>query len=149
MARRLLAMLAILVLAGTAFAADRASSGSRGGTADPAIAGVWSGHYFYPNNSNPPVPFELRVTSTQGVTFRGRTSEPNTFGDPGVRALYADVVGSVGLYSSIRFEKTYDGTGGVDHSVNYAGTLDAAGQRIEGSWSIGNTGGRFEMQRVE
>jgi len=151
MAHRLLAVLAVLVLATAAGAADRSSSGSRTGqSAATAIEGVWSGRYFYPNNSNPSVPFELRVTSRQGSTFRGRTSEPNTFGDAGILYLFADVAGTVAPDGSIRFEKTYDGTGGADHSVIYTGTLGVAGVRVEGSWAISDqAGGRFEMQRVE
>lgn len=151
MARYLFAVLAVFVLATTATAADRSSSGSRQGSqpAVEAIEGVWRGWYHYPNDSQPRVPFELSVTATNRNAFEASLREPNTFGDASSQELFADATGVVAPDGVVSFTKTYDGSGGVSHSVNYNGRLSADGQEVIGSWSIPGSGtGRFEMRRI-
>jgi hypothetical protein len=46
----------------------------------------------------------------------------------------------------VTFLKSYDGTGGYDHSVAYEGRLSPDGMEIEGRWSIwGSWSGTFLM----
>lgn len=95
----------------------------------------WSGSYRYGNNQS--VNFSLRLSVSSNGSLSGRTQEPNTFGNKSAASLFANVQGSV-QGSGIRFTKTYDGTGGVNHSVSYSGTLGSDGKSMNGTWRIGN-----------
>ena len=48
---------------------------------------------------------------------------------------------------SVRFVKQYDGTGGHDHAIDYAGHIDEEGTLIAGTWSQSWGSGRFVMER--
>ena len=108
------------------------------------LSGVWRGKYFYPNNSRNPVPFEIQ-RQIAGGELTGRASEPNTFGNPSARNLFADIRGTV-RGDNFRFVKKYDGTGGQTHSVAYSGKIDRNTMTVEGWWNIGATRGKFEMR---
>lgn len=110
--------------------------------APAAPSGVWAGEYGYDGAGNM-VPFQASFTA-KGAGFTGGTIEPNTFGDPGVLFLTANVSGAAAAGGEVNFVKTYDGTGGQSHSVEYAGEYDSSGC-IEGIWRIGAAAGPFKM----
>jgi len=56
--------------------------------------------------------------------------------------LFANLRGTVSG-KAITFTKTYDGTGGVSHSVFYQGTISSDGRSMSGRWNIGTFGGTF------
>lgn len=112
------------------------------------LEGAWSGTYYYPNgNKQQPV----RFIFTFGPTgCSGRSEEPNTFGDRSVPRLFANLSCSVTSLSPgqvITIVKTYDGTGGVSHSVLYTGTVSPDMRTIYGRWAIKSTRGDFIMSR--
>lgn len=109
------------------------------------LTGVWSGYYGYDAQSDR-VPFQAKL-SAAGSSFAGTTIEPNTFGEPSTMFLTANVVGQVGANGAVSFVKTYDGTGGQSHSVEYRGTLAPNGQCISGAWAIGEAKGPFRVCR--
>jgi hypothetical protein len=111
--------------------------------ARPALSGVWSGYYAYEDGAAP-VPFEARLES-DGPTLQGTTTEPNTFGRSPVKTLKALLSGVIGADGSVRFVKTYDGTGGETHSVDYSGRIEEGGSCISGTWRIGEGAGSFRM----
>jgi Caspase domain len=111
-----------------------------------SIAGLWSGTYYYPNN-NQPVAFTFSFGS---AGCSGRGEEPNTFGNKSAPKLFADLSCSVTALSPgqvVTIKKTYDGTGGVSHSVIYTGTVSADLHTISGQWAINATRGNFTMSR--
>ena len=84
--------------------------------------------------------------STSGTQFTGRSTEPNTFGHAGARFLYANIRGEV-VGNVVRYVKTYDGTGGQSHSINYTGRFNSAWSEVVGTWRIGTASGYFELRR--
>jgi hypothetical protein len=108
-----------------------------------AGADEWRGSYAYPDGKRS-VAFTLTLSGSQGAVS-GRTTEPNTFGNKSASQLFGNVRGTING-SSVAFTKTYDGTGGVSHSVQYRGTI--SGNSMSGSWSIGSTSGGFSATRV-
>lgn len=56
------------------------------------VASAWTGYYHY-NDGRQPVPFRMTLRFN-GNNFRGRVSEPATFGT-GASMLSADVVGTI------------------------------------------------------
>ncbi|MDP6391191.1 MAG: caspase family protein [Alphaproteobacteria bacterium] len=112
-----------------------------------SLSRSWSGRYFYGKNNRQSVPFELDLKQ-EGTTITGRITEPRTFGNPTSNELYATIFGSIESDGSVRFTKTYDGTAGVSHSVEYVGLLQGSGERreISGTWRIKRTSGPFTMR---
>lgn len=110
----------------------------------PQGQSTWSGRYDY-QDGKPGAPFTLTINSS-GSNFSGGTSEPATFGDGSSSTLTANVAGSVNG-NQVSFVKTYDGSGGQHHSIQYNGTLSADGRSISGRWNIGpNWSGPFSAQ---
>ena len=110
-----------------------------------SIAGRWNGTYSYANGKAVVFSFTFAATGCSGSG-----EELNTFGDKSVPKLYANLACSVATLSpgqQITITKTYDGTGGVSHSVTYAGTVSADLRTISGQWSINATRGEFMMSR--
>jgi caspase domain-containing protein len=111
-----------------------------------SLSGTWNGTYYYPNG-----------TQSVGFTFSfgsngcsGRGEEPNTFGDKSAPKLFANLSCSVTTLSPgqvVTIKKTYDGTGGVSHSVIYTGTVSPDLRSISGRWAINATRGTFRMSR--
>ena len=131
-------VLAVLVCT-SAFAAEPLGA-SRGG----ALSGVWDGVYKYgPEEHMAPVYFVLNA-KVVGTHLSGSIREPNTFGDDTSTVLIARVDGEI-EGESVHFIKTYDGTGGVSHSVEYQGLLDRDGVTVHGRWFIDESSGPFEM----
>ncbi|MDX2235548.1 MAG: hypothetical protein NW200_13710, partial [Hyphomonadaceae bacterium] len=78
----------------------------------------------------------------------GTVTETNAFGDQALALfLTSRVEGSI-EGRSVNLTKTYDGSGGVSHSVMYTGQIDASGRRIRGTYTTSGTPeGAFEMVR--
>jgi hypothetical protein len=110
------------------------------------LDGTWGG--VYAGGLNPrPVQFVL-VLRVYGNSCHGRTEEPNTFGHPSAPRLYANVeCRLVGWPQRLVFRKTYDGTGGQFHSVDYDGEISLDGRSVIGTWRIGTLSGPFSLAR--
>jgi hypothetical protein len=111
--------------------------------ADQGISGVWTGTYYYGNR--PPVPFTLYLNE-RGGRVSGQSREPATFGDGTSEVLIARIKGRR-TGDTFTFTKTYNGTGGVNHAVQYTAQIARDGMNMEGYWETGNTTGGFEAQR--
>jgi hypothetical protein len=116
--------------------------------APTGLSGAWSGTYYYPSGKKQqPVQFIFTFSQT-GCS--GRSEEPNTFGDRSAPKLFANLSCSVTSLSAgqlITIVKTYDGTGGVSHSVLYTGTVSPDLHTIYGRWAIKSVRGDFIMSR--
>ena len=119
------------------------------------LTGRWRGSYSYPSSDDegqavvrtPPVEFVIDITA-DGLTLRGKVTEPNTFGDATSDRLYADIEGEFFEDNKVVFDKTYDGTGGVGHTVRYEGYLDPEADEIRGEWRIPHSwSGPFEIEK--
>jgi hypothetical protein len=111
------------------------------------LDGVWWGMYTYADRTKRPVEFTMDIR-VSGDTCRGRIEEPNTFGNPSAPRLYANtdcrlLIG--GGPSRLIFRKTYDGTGGQSHSVDYEGEIASDLRGITGVWRLGTQSGRFSL----
>jgi hypothetical protein len=118
-------------------------------TAEIPKATVWNGTYYYSQETNAPVPFSLEL-QIDGTSVRGRTSEPATFGNGKSPYLYATIFGTISGTPprlTISFRKTYDGTGGVTHSVEYWGAISADWSSMSGYWQVGTNNGSFKATR--
>lgn len=104
---------------------------------------VWLGYYGYNDGRADRVQFQLKLRGA-GEAFTGTTIEPNTFGSPNALFLTANVAGKV-AGDAVMFKKTYDGTGGQSHSVDYVGVFDATHRCIAGTWRIGDATGPFKV----
>jgi hypothetical protein len=107
------------------------------------LSGNWTGYYAQGNNRTP---FTMEASGRSGV-FRGRITEPNNFGDASARQLFGNVSGRTLEDGTVTFTKTYDGTGGISHSVEYAGRIDESGRIITGRWRIGAQSDVFRLER--
>lgn len=130
----LMAAMLGLALIGSSLAIAQSSAG---------LSGVWVGYYGY-DAIPKQVEFQMKL-SASGSRFSGASVEDNTFGDASVLFLTATLIGSVGPGGAVQFTKTYDGTGGQSHSVEYGGALDSTGHCISGKWHIAQTSGPFKM----
>jgi len=122
--------------------------GSAAAAADSGLAGtsMWSGQYSY-SDGRAAVPFTLTLRTDAGGSFTGFTTEPNTFVNGTLKALTADVSGSF-TGTRIHFKKSYDGSGGQNHSVEYSGVLGPDGHTLSGTWKLDNLTGSFSAERV-
>jgi hypothetical protein len=116
-----------------------------------ALTGTWAGTYFYSMSNSTggavgSVAFFAELTIDRDKV-RGSVIEPNTIGDRSSNELRANIEGTIGEDGVVRFVKTYDGTGGVAHSVEYVGRLDHVTQQIDGVWKATGSEGRFIMRR--
>lgn len=109
-----------------------------------SLSGEWQGEFWGPNAQR--TQFNAVIQEAGGV-FSGSLSEPNTFAIGAGGALYANLSGAMQENGQIAFSKTYDGTGGVSHTVYYEGIVDQARTTITGTWRIDSNSGEFRMQR--
>ncbi len=119
------------------------------------LTGRWRGRYFHPPADyegrsvvrTPPVEFVIDIAA-DGRQFIGRLTEPNTFGDATSERLRANVRGEFFTDNKIVFDKIYDGTGGVGHTVMYEGHLSPDTGEVRGRWHMpGMWSGTFEMEK--
>ena len=114
--------------------------------AQPSIAARWEGKFYYASGDKRlPVAFTWELQAN-GTAIAGRSTEPATFGNGSASFLYAKITGTLqGM--SIVFTKTYDGTAGVSHAVQYVGEVTADGTGMSGTWRIGTATGKFQATR--
>jgi hypothetical protein len=113
------------------------------------LTGVWRGWFQYPQGAvQPPVCFQL-VLVQDGGTVVGFIKEPNTFGTRREPWLAAVLKGRFDAQTGkLTLTKTYDGTAGPSHDVEYTGAVSKDGNKVEGDWDIGGAGGTFTLERV-
>jgi hypothetical protein len=109
------------------------------------LGGAWSGLYFYPGYGEP-ISFAA-ILIDAGTYFSGSCHEYEAIVSPTRTLLHATVRGRR-AGTAVSFTKTYDGSGGWNHSVNYEGTLNAAATEIEGRWNVDGLVGTFLMTRA-
>ena len=109
------------------------------------LTGVWHGLYSYALSEEP---VYFVATLIDGGTFFSGTTHETWISESGTpRTLLAGVEGSA-RDGDVVFTKTYDGSGGWEHSVSYVGRLSPDGSEIEGRWTIARRAeGRFLMIR--
>lgn len=114
------------------------------------LTGVWHGLYTYPRELAPV--YFVATLIESGRMFSGSTHEAEKGEDGSPLTLYATIDGSR-AGRDVSFEKTYDGSGGWEHSVAYDGALNQSAEEIEGRWTIAPSSrgpglsGRFLMIR--
>ena len=111
--------------------------------ASSTLSGVWRGVYW--GGDNQVTQFQATLRQTGGA-LSGSIVEDNNFSAEHIPFLLATISGSANG-DTVSFTKTYDGTGGASHTVNYTGRILSNGRRIAGTWSIGATSGQFELAR--
>jgi len=111
---------------------------------DLDLSGEWTGVYNYPV-AIPPVSFEAAIQD-QGGRISGTTSEvgPSAFGSPSKRDA---VIDGHREGRSVRFIKMYDRADEEYDVVTYAGSIEAEGDEIGGTWAVAGTSGTFLMVR--
>jgi len=131
-------MLAIVCVASVALAAPAMAQ-------QRSLAGDWTGGYISADGTDVNT-FEVTL-SQAGSALSGTIYESNSFGDQ-QQALFltSNLTGKV-QNNAVTFTKTYDGSGGVSHSVSYSGRLEPNGRRIRGTFEAGGITGTFEMVR--
>jgi len=115
------------------------------------MAGRWSGTYSYSSGTQQPVNFSMTLNVSSG-TCAGRIEEPNTFGNPSSKFLYANITCALEQTAplpTLVVNKTYDGTGGVNHSIVYRGSVAADGRLVTGTWRTGTLSGPFHLRRQD
>ena len=109
------------------------------------LSGIWQGLYSYPDGHEPTSFVAVVIDSDAG--FSGTTHEQCSFQEIPGGYLYATLRGQR-AGSTVTFVKTYDGTGGWEHSVDYEGALNEDGTEIDGQWHLGVWSGPFLMMRA-
>jgi hypothetical protein len=110
-----------------------------------SLTGVWQGLYSYPGQGEP-VSFVATLIET-GSFVCGTTHETCSVTDASKQNLHAMISG-VRHDASVTFTKSYDGTAGWKHKVEYDGALNSEASEVEGRWNIdGILAGRFMMIR--
>jgi len=109
-------------------------------------SGDWTGGYISSNGQDVNQ-FQVKLRQS-GAVVSGTITEVNALvgGDRTVLFLTSDFAGTA-RGGDVQFTKTYDGSGGVGHSVTYKGRLDQTGRRIRGTFDAGGNTGTFEMVR--
>ena len=105
------------------------------------VSGVWYGRYAADQDDEHNS--FIAVFEEAGGAFTGAITEPDEE-QGGIRRASARGRRNGAL---LRFTKQYDGTGGWVHAVRYAGTVDAEGVVIAGTWLVEGLTGGFTMER--
>lgn len=108
------------------------------------MTGLWEGSFSYPGFRGPTTPFVARLQESGGALV-GSIMEPDTMGRS-ADELEATLTG-MRQGRSVDFTKTYDGSGGASHAVDYVGRIADNGDRVSGVWSLADSDGTFEMWR--
>jgi len=108
------------------------------------LTGPWSGVYNYP--SRPQAEHFEAVLFDAGGSFTGTTHEIARLMRTKPLELHATLSGSH-TAGEVRFVKTYDGSGVLDHSIAYSGSLSADCDEIWGTWVLAWLKGTFLMIR--
>lgn len=106
------------------------------------LTGVWYGRYdadvWDETNGF------IAVLEETGGALSGVITERDTDGLVDVRRALVSGARTGGV---VRFVKQYDGTGGHDHAIDYAGQVDVEGLAMRGTWRQSFSHGRFVMER--
>ena len=112
-----------------------------------SLNGVWQGLYSYPSMSEM-VPFTATLVCAGDHV--GGSAHETCMVAPGASATMTALLDGARRSQRIEFVKTYDGTGGWDHSVAYDGAINEDCTEIEGRWRVaGGLTGRFLMTRPD
>jgi hypothetical protein len=113
------------------------------------LSGTWQGRYSY-FDPREPVAFVAVVIDAAGM-LGGTIHERCGEGEAAGKYLYATLSGQH-TGAAATFVKTYDGTGGWKHSVDYEGMINEDGTEITGHWRVhdgwGVGTGPFLMMRA-
>lgn len=115
--------------------------------AQPAanLSGVWQGAYLSADGADVNT---FTVTLTQiGTRLTGSVTELNAFGDQSKAIFLTSTLAGTINGNQVLFTKTYDGSGGVSHSVVYRGEIQPGGRRVRGVFQADAATGTFEMVR--
>ena len=109
------------------------------------LTGVWHGLYSYRLHREP---VYFVATLIDAGSFISGTTHESEVGETGAPlTLFATIEGTA-AQGDVVFTKTYDGSNGWTHGVDYVGSLSADACEIEGRWTIGRKAeGRFLMIR--
>jgi hypothetical protein len=132
-------------LASLALACTVLAAASPAGAQQTKLGGACTGGSVGQDGADPSL-FDVTLL-TIGSELSGTIVEVNTIGEAEEAPfLTATRSGSVnnGAVSGV---KTYDGSGGVRHSVTDTGTLDATGRHIRRIYSASGAAGQFDMVR--
>jgi len=107
------------------------------------VTGVWYGSWTADHPQVAPGSF-IATFEESGGSVDGTITErhPRRSG----LILRAAVIGHR-AGATLRFIKQYDGAGGWDHAVRYAGQVNGEGTEISGRWTLPGYAGSFVMQR--
>jgi hypothetical protein len=122
------------------------------------VSGTWVGSYEYPaGDYRGPVEFSVTLVQAGNKLF-GLSREPNTFGTSSLSSsstestapwLHAYLSGTIDRDAgTVTLAKTYDGTGGYAHSVEYSGSVGGSGKSMTGTWDISGFSGGFSLSRT-
>ena len=113
------------------------------------FSGVWLGSYSYPEDSKrEPVKFKV-IAIHQGKMITGVMKEPNSNGkdEPWLHTAFRGQFDEKS--GKFTFTKTYDGTAGEDHDVDFSGEASKDRKKVEGKWIIPETlSGRFTLEKL-
>ncbi|MHA6719473.1 hypothetical protein ACX40Y_08455 [Sphingomonas sp. RS6] len=107
-----------------------------------SITGVWYGRWSSDDPLVPPNRF-IAVLSEDARVIEGDVSEPDLMGGEVLRSA---VYGGRRDHQ-LQWIKQYDPAGRLEHSVYYAGRVDAEATRINGAWQFDRYSGTFSMYR--
>jgi len=133
----------LLLLAGLSVPSAIAGAAPAPPAAQHNLTGVWTGSYSYPDG-RAPVEFLVILKEESNGKLIGALREPNTFTNASDLFLGAWISGAV-KSGQVLFTKTYDGTAGQSHSVDYKGTVNWKTRVIDGQWSLNGVIGKFRM----
>ena len=111
------------------------------------LTGTWHGRYSYAGAPDG-VAFTADIIEIAGQISGGtvETAESRSAG----KTQFTAVLDGRRSLGHVAFTKTYDGSGGWHHSVDYDGVLSLDATEIEGRWRIrGEMTGRFMMIRPQ
>jgi hypothetical protein len=73
--------------------------------------------------------------------------KPEYFFKRGWTAVWKNSLSGKSGGQTVTIKKTYDGTAGATHAVNYGGTVSPDVRKISGQWSTGLSRGNFVLER--
>lgn len=119
---------------------------------DQDLTGLWRGTYHYLERAEGVAKFIgfTMLVLHRGNEVTGLITESNTFGAETSPNLHATFKGRFNQNSrELIFTKTYDGTGQIEHVVQYRGQLGEDGTSGSGKWQIrADWGGEFKLEKI-
>lgn len=109
------------------------------------VTGVWYGRY-EADQWDETNGF-IAVLEELGGVVTGVITERDTDGLAATGDIRRALVSGHRDSSALIFVKQYDGTGGHDHAIDYAGRIDDEGVEVTGKWAQPFSSGGFVMER--